>query len=105
MNKTLPPNPALSETETIPTSSELAGLLYHDDEFFAYEADRVFRPSGRSSATSTTFPTRRLLHLRLLGESVLALRGDDGAVRAFQMSAGTARRAWSMDPRTLQPPG
>src|SRR6266511_4687528 len=46
MNKTLPPNLGSSETENDPDEFlSLPGWLYHDEEFFAYEADHVFRPS------------------------------------------------------------
>src|SRR5215475_10447663 len=42
MSKPLPPNLAASEAEHDPDEfTSLPGWLYHDDEFFAYEAERV----------------------------------------------------------------
>src|SRR5215210_6429058 len=46
MNQVLPPNLASGEAGTDPDEfHSLPGWLYHDAEFFAYEADRVLRPS------------------------------------------------------------
>jgi len=85
MNKTLPPNLGSSETENDPDEFlSLPGWLYHDEEFFAYEADHVFRPSWQVVCHVNDIPKAGDYHtFDFLGESILALRGDDGNVRAF----------------------
>jgi phenylpropionate dioxygenase-like ring-hydroxylating dioxygenase large terminal subunit len=85
MSKPLPPDLAQGEAQHDPEEFQsLPGWLYHDSEFFAYETERVLRPSWQivchvkdiqNAGDYVTFD--------FLGESILALRGDDGAVRAF----------------------
>jgi phenylpropionate dioxygenase-like ring-hydroxylating dioxygenase large terminal subunit len=85
MSKPLPPILAAGEAEYDPDEfTSLPGWLYHDPEFFAYEAERIFRPSWqvvchindiRNAGDYVTFDC--------LGESIVALRDDDGAVRAL----------------------
>ena len=46
MNETLPPNKQFAAANADPDEFvSLPGWLYHDEEFFAHEAERVFRPS------------------------------------------------------------
>jgi phenylpropionate dioxygenase-like ring-hydroxylating dioxygenase large terminal subunit len=85
MNETLSPNLAAREAEHDPAEFQsLPGWVYHDAEFFAYEAERVLRPSWqvvchindiRESGDYYTFD--------FLGEPILVLRGEGGAVRAL----------------------
>ena len=62
----------------------LPGWLYHDPEFFAVEMERVIRPSWQIVCHVNEIPGRGDWRtLEYLGESVLVIRGDDLAVRAF----------------------
>lgn len=62
----------------------LPGWIYSDPEFFALELDRVFRPSWQivchlnELAQPGDYRT-----IDFCGESVIVIRGEDGAVRAF----------------------
>jgi phenylpropionate dioxygenase-like ring-hydroxylating dioxygenase large terminal subunit len=62
----------------------LPGWVYRDPEFFAVEMERVIRPSWQIvchlSEIARPGEWRRLDYL---GESVIVVRGDDGAARAF----------------------
>jgi len=85
MSKPLPPNLAASEAEHDPDEfTSLPGWLYHDDEFFAYEAERVFRPSWQIVCHVNDIPRPGdYFTFDFLNESIVALRGDDGVVRAL----------------------
>jgi len=85
MNEARPPDLAASEAEHDPDEfTSLPGWLYHDPEFFAYEAERVFRPSWQIVCHVNDIPIAGdYLTFDSLGESIVALRGDDGAIRAF----------------------
>ena len=62
----------------------LPGWLYHDAEFFAAEMERVIRPSWQIVCHVSDVAAPGDWHtLDFLGESVVVLRGDDGALRAF----------------------
>ncbi len=62
----------------------LPGWVYHDPEFFKVEMDRVIRPSWQIVCHQTDIPNAGDWHgLDYLGESVIVIRGDDGAIRAF----------------------
>ena len=62
----------------------LPGWVYHDPEFFAVEMDRVIRPSWQIVCHVSDVATAGCYHtLDILGESVVVLRGDDRALRAF----------------------
>lgn len=62
----------------------LPGWVYHDPEFFKVEMDRVIRPSWQIMCHQTDIPNAGDWHgLDYLGESVIVIRGDDGAIRAF----------------------
>src|SRR5262245_12326278 len=62
----------------------LPAWLYRDEEFFAHEAEKVFRPSWQLVCHVNDIPKPGDWHtFDFLGESVIALRGDDGVVRTF----------------------
>lgn len=62
----------------------LPGWLYRDPEFFAVEMERVIRPAWQIVChTSEIAEPGAWRSLDYLGESIIVLRGDDGAVRAF----------------------
>jgi phenylpropionate dioxygenase-like ring-hydroxylating dioxygenase large terminal subunit len=87
MNRTLSPNIEIAPGEAGHDPDEfvsLPGWIYHDDEFFAYEAERVLRPSWQIVCHVNNIPNAGDYYtLDFLNESVVALRGDDGTVRAF----------------------
>jgi carnitine monooxygenase subunit len=85
MSKPLPPDLAQGEAQHDPAEFQsLPGWLYHDPEFFAYEADRVFRPSWQVVCHLNDIPNAGdYMTFDFLGESIVALRGDDGDVRAL----------------------
>ncbi|MBJ7445560.1 MAG: Rieske 2Fe-2S domain-containing protein, partial [Sphingobium sp.] len=62
----------------------LPAWTYSDPEFFAAEVERIFRPAWQivchisDIAQPGDFQT-----LDYIGESVIVIRGEDGAVRAF----------------------
>ena len=62
----------------------LPGWIYHDREFFDLEMERVIRPSWQIVCHVNEIPKpgdyQTIDYLR---ESVIVIRGDDGAVRAF----------------------
>ncbi|QAY77727.1 aromatic ring-hydroxylating dioxygenase subunit alpha [Sphingosinicella sp. BN140058] len=62
----------------------LPGWIYRDPEFFAAEMDRVIRPSWQvvCHANDIAAPGQWQT-IDYLGESVIVIRGDDHAVRAF----------------------
>ncbi|MEN2786207.1 aromatic ring-hydroxylating dioxygenase subunit alpha [Sphingomonas qilianensis] len=62
----------------------LPGWLYTDAEYHDVEVARVLRPSWQIVCHVSDMPTPGDYHtLDYLGESVIAVRGDDGQVRAF----------------------
>lgn len=62
----------------------LPAWLYSDPEWFAVEAARVIRPSWQIVCHASDIPEPGDWHtLDILGESIVAVRGDDGAIRAF----------------------
>jgi len=62
----------------------LPGWLYRDPEYFALEMERVIRPSWQIVCHASDVPAPGDWQaLDYLGESVLVIRGGDGAVRAF----------------------
>ncbi len=62
----------------------LPGWVYHDPDFFRIEMDRVIRPSWQIVCHASDIPNVGDWHsLELLGENVIVIRGDDGALRAF----------------------
>lgn len=92
----------------------LPGWLYHDPEYHSVEMARVMRPSWQIVChVNDIAEPGEWRALDFLGESIIAVRGDDGEVRAFanicrhrgsrvvEGSAGCARRlvcpyhAWS----------
>lgn len=62
----------------------LPAWIYHDAEWHAAEMAKVMRPSWQIVCHLSDIPNPGDWHaLEFLGESILAVRGDDGAVRAF----------------------
>ncbi len=62
----------------------LPGWIYHDPEFFEAEKRAVFRPSWQLVCHLNDIPNPGDYHcLDLLGESLVAVRGEDGQVRSF----------------------
>jgi carnitine monooxygenase subunit len=85
MNEALPPNLAQREAPHDPAEFQsLPGWLYHDAEFFAYEGERVFRRSWQVVCHVNDIPKPGdYVTFEFLNESIMALRGSDGAVRAL----------------------
>lgn len=62
----------------------LPAWTYSDPEFFALEMRRVFRPSWQIMCHVSDIPDHGDYHtLEFGGESIVAIRGRDGVVRAF----------------------
>ena len=62
----------------------LPAWIYRDPEFFELETELIFRPSWQIVCHSNDVPRAGDYHsLEFLGESIIVLRGEDGAVRAF----------------------
>ena len=62
----------------------LPGWLYRDPEFFAVEMEKLIRPSWQIVCHSSEIARAgEWRTLDILGESILVIRGGDGAVRAF----------------------
>jgi phenylpropionate dioxygenase-like ring-hydroxylating dioxygenase large terminal subunit len=62
----------------------LPGWVYRDREFFEVEMERVVRPSWQIVCHGSDIPSPGDWQtLDYLGESVIVIRGQDGAVRAF----------------------
>jgi carnitine monooxygenase subunit len=74
---------ALPDTDTLEGWS-LPGWTYHDAEFHKVELDRVFRPSWQVVCHISDISKAGDWHsLDTCGESVIVVRGADGALRAF----------------------
>ncbi len=62
----------------------LPGWIYHDEEFFAAECERIFRAAWQIVCHVNEIPAPGDYQtIDYLGESVVVIRGDDGKVRAF----------------------
>lgn len=62
----------------------LPGWIYHDGEFLAAERQRVFSTSWQVVCHLNDIPRRGGYHtLDFLGDPPVAVRGEDGGVRAF----------------------
>jgi phenylpropionate dioxygenase-like ring-hydroxylating dioxygenase large terminal subunit len=62
----------------------LPGWVYHDPEYFRVEMARLIRPSWQIVCHANDIPgTGDWRTLEILGESIVVIRGDDGAARAF----------------------
>ncbi|HLL30819.1 MAG TPA: aromatic ring-hydroxylating dioxygenase subunit alpha, partial [Allosphingosinicella sp.] len=62
----------------------LPGWIYRDPEFFEVEMERVIRPSWQVVCHMSDIPAPGDWRtIDYLGESVIVIRGDDGAVRAL----------------------
>jgi carnitine monooxygenase subunit len=77
-------SPILQVVSDPHAGESLPGWAYHDAHYFAEEMDRVIRPSWQIICHVSDIPNSGDWHkLDLLGESIIAVRGDDGQVRAF----------------------
>ena len=75
---------ALAPTADPDADWSLPGWCYDDPEFFRLECERVFRPSWQVVCHVNDIPAVGDYHtLEYIGESVVAVRGRDMAVRAF----------------------
>jgi phenylpropionate dioxygenase-like ring-hydroxylating dioxygenase large terminal subunit len=73
-----------SQTQAGEDAVGLPGWVYYDPEFFALEKRVIFRRSWQLVCHVNDIPQRGDYHcLDLLGESIVAVRGADGAVRSF----------------------
>lgn len=73
-----PPDIHLDDDRSLP------GWIYHDPEFFAAEKDAVFRTAWQLVCHVSDIPQPGDYHtLDLLGEPLVTVRGEDGAVRSF----------------------
>jgi phenylpropionate dioxygenase-like ring-hydroxylating dioxygenase large terminal subunit len=72
-------------TESDPLEGRsLPGWVYHDPAFFKVEMERVIRPTWQIVCHVSDIPDAGDWHsLTLLGENIIAVRGDDGILRAF----------------------
>ncbi len=62
----------------------LPSWVYHDPAYFAAEMERVIRPSWQIICHASDIPNVGDWHkLDLLGESIIAIRGEDGQIRTF----------------------
>ncbi len=76
---------AIESTDVDPDADwSLPGWIYTDQEFFDLEMDRVIRSSWQIVChVSEIAEPGQYQTLDYLGESVVVIRGEDGAVRAF----------------------
>ncbi len=69
---------------THPDDTALPGWIYHDPEFFLAEKAAVFRTAWQLVCHVNDIPNRGDFHtLDVLGEPLVAVRGDDGQLRSF----------------------
>src|ERR1700733_7119002 len=62
----------------------LPGWIYHDRDFFELEKQAIFRSSWQVVCHVSDVPQPGDYHsFDFLGEAIIVVRGDDGAVRAF----------------------
>ncbi len=65
-------------------SVSLPAWIYRDSEFFELEKQRIFRPSWQLLCHTSDIPQPGDFHtFDFLGESLVALRGEDGEIRSF----------------------
>src|SRR5262249_22526686 len=85
MSEALPPDFSWCTGDIDPDEcSSLPGWLYHDAEFFAYETERVLRPSWQVVCHLNDIPKAGdYFTFEFLGESIFVLRGEDGNARAL----------------------
>ena len=70
----------------------LPGWLYHDPEVHALEQDRIFRRSWQLVCHVSDIPAPGDWQaLDVGGERIIAIRGDDGVVRALANVCGCGR--------------
>jgi phenylpropionate dioxygenase-like ring-hydroxylating dioxygenase large terminal subunit len=62
----------------------LPGWVYHDPEYFRVEMARLIRPSWQIVCHANDIPgAGDWRTLEIAGDSILVIRGNDGAIRAF----------------------
>ncbi len=62
----------------------LPAWIYRDPEFFELERELIFRPSWQIVCHVNDVPRAGDFHtLEFLGQSIIALRGEDGQIRSF----------------------
>jgi phenylpropionate dioxygenase-like ring-hydroxylating dioxygenase large terminal subunit len=62
----------------------LPAWTYRDPDFFALEIARIFRPAWQIAGHESELPEPGdYLTMDYIGENIILIRGDDGAVRAF----------------------
>ncbi|MEO8113696.1 MAG: aromatic ring-hydroxylating dioxygenase subunit alpha, partial [Phenylobacterium sp.] len=65
-------------------TTSLPAWIYRDEGFFARERETVFRSAWQVVCHQNDIPAAGDWRtLPFLGESIIAIRGDDGAIRAF----------------------
>lgn len=76
---------AISRDDIDPDADfSLPGWIYTDEEYFRVEMDRVIRPSWQIVCHASDIANAgEYRTFDYLGESVIAIRGDDGQIRAF----------------------
>lgn len=78
------PDPAQPAAPADADAVSLPGWIYRDAEFFERELKVIFRSSWQVVCHLSDLPRPGDFHtFEFLGESVLALRGEDGGVRTF----------------------
>jgi carnitine monooxygenase subunit len=81
MNETTSPRPIAVDPDE---RMSLPGWLYRDEEFFAYEAERLLRRSWQIVCHVNDIPnTGDYFTFDFLSESVVVVRGDNRAIRAL----------------------
>ena len=86
LGERLSPAPATADLDAPDPDADwsLPGWIYCDPEYFAVEMERVIRPSWQIVCHESDIAQPGAFHrIDYLGESVIAIRGDDGQVRAF----------------------
>jgi phenylpropionate dioxygenase-like ring-hydroxylating dioxygenase large terminal subunit len=77
-------NAAIRPTAAHDAALSLPAWIYNDPEFFELEKQHVFRRSWQLLCHVNDIPARGDYHtLDFLGESLVAIRGDDGQIRSF----------------------
>jgi phenylpropionate dioxygenase-like ring-hydroxylating dioxygenase large terminal subunit len=86
LGERMPPRALTSEADAPDPDADwsLPGWIYTDREYFDVEMERVIRPSWQIVChESDIAQPGQYQRLDYLGESVIAMRGEDGVIRAF----------------------
>jgi phenylpropionate dioxygenase-like ring-hydroxylating dioxygenase large terminal subunit len=78
-------DPRIPDDEaSIARAASLPAWIYRDPEYFAIECDTVLRPSWQVLCHLADIPNPGDFHtFDFIGEHLVAVRGEDGRVRAF----------------------